>query len=80
MTTPSVDRSLAVRVLSAVLLALVPVVGFALSPWSSATGLFMLGMLPTLTAVPTGPRAMRVAAAGSVGAALLAVLVAQAGD
>lgn len=79
VTTPSVDRGLAVRVLGAVLLALVPVVVVALSPWSSATGLLVLGMLPTLTAVPTGPRAMRVAAGGSVAAALLAVPVTNAG-
>lgn len=67
-------RALLLRVLTAVLLALAPVVAVALSPWQAITGLVMLGLLPTLTATPSGPRAMLPAAAASTGVALLAVL------
>ncbi len=65
--------------MSAVLLALVPVVAISLSPWSAATGLLVLGVLPTLTAAPLGVRAMLTAATGSVATAFVAVLLAQTG-
>lgn len=51
-------KGLLPRVLGAVLLALVPVVATAFSPWAAATGLLVLGMLPTLTAAGSGPKAM----------------------
>lgn len=72
-------RTLVLRVLAAVLLALVPVIALSLSPWNAATGLLVLGMLPTLSAAPSGPRAMVMAAAASVGTAFVAVLVAGTG-
>lgn len=78
-STTGLSRGSAIRVLTAVLLALLPVVAMSLSPWGAATGLLLLGILPTLTAAPSGVRAMLAAGAGSVGTAFVAVLVAQAG-
>lgn len=67
------------RVLGAVLLALIPVVAMAFSPWHAATGLLVLGMLPTLTAAPSGPTAMAAAAGASAATAFLAVLMTHTG-
>lgn len=75
----STASRLVLRVLAAVLLALVPVIAMSLSPWSTATGLLVLGVLPTLTAAPSGVRAMLIAAGGSVATAFVAVLLAQTG-
>ncbi len=72
-------KGLLPRVLGAVLLALVPVVATAFSPWAAATGLLVLGMLPTLTAAGSGPKAMAASAGVSGVTAFLAVLAASAG-
>ena len=73
------STNLVLRVMTAVLLALVPVIALSLSPWSAATGLLVLGVLPTLTAAPSGVRAMLAGTSGSVATAFVAVLLAQAG-
>ncbi len=65
--------------MGAVLLALIPLVATAFSSWDAATGLLVLGMVPTLTAAASGPAAMAAAAAASSVTALLAVLAAHAG-
>lgn len=65
--------------LTAVLLALTPAIALSLSPWSAVTGLLVLGIVPTLSAAPSGLRAMLAAATGSVVTALVAVLVATTG-
>lgn len=79
MSAQQPGRTLVVRVLAAVLIALVPVIVLSLSTWSAATGLLVLGIIPTLSAAAGGPRAMAVAASGSVATALVAVLVANTG-
>lgn len=79
MSAQQPGRTLVVRVLAAVLIALVPVIALSLSTWSAATGLLVLGIIPTLSAAAGGPRAMAVAASGSVATALVAVLVANTG-
>lgn len=79
MSDQGLGRTLVVRVLVAVLVALVPVVALSLSPWGAGTGLLVLGLLPTLSAVPSGPRAMLAAAIASVIIAFVAVLVANTG-
>lgn len=72
-------RDFVLRVMGAVLLALIPVVAMAFSPWDAATGLLVLGMLPTLTAASSGPAAMAAAAGASAITAFLAVLAAHSG-
>ncbi|WP_029145557.1 FUSC family protein [Microbacterium luticocti] len=72
-------RRLLVRIVAAILLALAPVVALSLSPWHAATGLLVLGILPTLTAVPSGRRAMLTAGAASTVIAALAVLASATG-
>lgn len=79
MSAQQAGRGLVIRVLAAVLLALVPVIVLSLSAWSAATGLLVLGIVPTLSATPSGPRAMLSTAVASVSTALIAVLVANTG-
>ena len=73
------QQNLLARVLCAVGLALAPVVALSLSPAAGITGLMVLGMLPTLTAAASGPRAMLWAGGASVAVAFLAALTTGSG-
>ncbi|OJX97962.1 MAG: hypothetical protein BGO96_13800 [Micrococcales bacterium 73-15] len=72
------SREVLVRALTAALLVLVPVVAVSLSPWRDATGLLVLSLLPTLTALAAGPRATTAAALATGLTGFLAVLAAGA--
>ncbi len=63
------------RILIAALVALLPVVLLAWSPWSAATGMLLLGMLPTLNAAAAGTRSMAAAAGVSAATGAAAVLI-----
>jgi hypothetical protein len=76
----AVSRARAVAgVGAAVVLALLPVVAASLSPWAPLAGALVLGLLPSLNAAPSGPRAMAAATVASAVAAVAAVLASAAG-
>lgn len=65
--------------MATVLVALLPVVALSLSSASAATGILVLGMLPTLSAAASGPRAMLTAGGASVVVAVVAVFTTGSG-